>query len=389
MKKDEIDAIPYTFTIEDDKNKKWKLICAKKEKNLISAIPNTFSQDAWFFKKKPINWEKYIFKIGTNFCDSFFNTQAILDKINIYNPCLSIRIYHNHNVSKDDKNRNKNFNQENISKFWEEGLNFFKQEVMINSNHHLYQNKNGIYLDKKRETPYEIYIDPKTNKAFLRNYNYPVSGVLWSNIESINNSLNSFGMDWSDNSIFINFKRQKSFYLSLIKIEIIIKKLINFNDSYIVNYHNNLRFRNKNSVNLIVYFHNDDLNNKVNKLIIYFIKYLVKNSRISFFPITDKKRIINLNFEYINFNYLKMFKKRQYEYRKILEEKIFSTSTSDKIVLLDNDLIDFIKQCNYEDSEKFIRKIEKEIINQSVNKSNNEELAKQLLESEKRLIGID
>ena len=63
--------------------------------------------------------------------------------------------------------------------------------------------------------------------------------------------------------------------------------------------------------------------------------------------------------------------------------------TRNKIVLLDNDLIKFIKQNNYLESEKFIKKIEKEIINQSINKFNNEELAMQLLDSEKRLIGFD
>lgn len=390
LKKDELDAIPYTFTIEDEKNKNWKLISSKKENKLLSAIPNTFSQDAWFFRKKPINWEKYIFKIGTMFCDSFFNTQTIIDKVNIYNPCLSIRIYHNHNVSEDDKNRNKNFNEENQEKIWTQGINHFRKEIMINNDHDLYQNKNGIYFDKKKNQPYEIYIDQKYNNVILRNLKFPVCGVLWSSIESINNPLNSVAMEWNEHSIFINFKRQRSFYLSLIKIEIIIKKLINYINKEIIYEDNFYKFSNSYSMNLIIYFHYDDLNNKINKLIIDFIKNLIENSKeISFFAITDNKRINNLDYEYINFNDLKISKKKEYEQRSLIEEKIFNISTKSKIVLLDKDLINFIKECNYEDSEKFIRKIEKEIINKSINKFKNQELAKQLLDSEKRLIGID
>ena len=52
---------------------------AKKNKLLLSDIPNFFSADSWIYKNEPKNWEKYVFKIGTFFCDSFFNKQAFID----------------------------------------------------------------------------------------------------------------------------------------------------------------------------------------------------------------------------------------------------------------------------------------------------------------------
>lgn len=63
------------------------------------ALPNTFSSDAWIYIA-PLRHEfRSAYEIGTFYCDSFLNYHISKSGYKLYNPCLSIGVYHIHDPS--------------------------------------------------------------------------------------------------------------------------------------------------------------------------------------------------------------------------------------------------------------------------------------------------
>lgn len=80
-------------TYLDPDGSKWALITSISKG---SHMPNYLSADAWIYKRQPDDWDKYTYKLGTYFCDSFFANRAFLSNRPVINPCRSIRCFHHH-----------------------------------------------------------------------------------------------------------------------------------------------------------------------------------------------------------------------------------------------------------------------------------------------------
>ena len=311
IKENQLTSLSSFFNYEDLNKNKWDLICIKKNDKLLSDIPNFFSADSWIYKNEPKNWEKYIFKIGTFFCDSFFNKQALIDKEDLYNPCLSIRSFHNHNPI-NNSSLQKSSKKEEKTAIYEWGQNYFLNNL---------KHKNEII----------------------------VHGVLWSNIQNLEN--NNFHKGWCDQSIFLSFKSQSNIYHSFILLEIIFERLINkFKKPF-----NSVKQKNIPQEKSIIYFiHYDNKNNIVNKIIIEFIKFLFYDSEFIVSFILENKGNKNINYKYINLKNFIKIKKSNKLYLNEIEKLIFESAINQHTYNIEDKEIQILKNKNYEHSNKFI-----------------------------------
>ena len=311
IKENELSSLSSLFNYEDLNKNKWDLICIKKNDKLLSDIPNFFSADSWIYKNEPKNWEKYIFKIGTFFCDSFFNKQAFIDNEDLYNPCLSIRSFHNHNPI-NNSSLQKSLNKEEKISIYEWGQNYF-----LNS------------LKHKKESI--------------------VHGVLWSNIQNLEN--NNFHQGWYDQSIFLSFKGQSNIYHSFILLEIIFERLTNKFKKHF----NNIEKKNFPKQKSVTYLiHYDNKNNVVNKIIIEFIKFLFYDSDFIVNFILENKTNKKINYESINLkNFIKINKPNKL-YLNEIEKLIFDFAINHNTYNIEEKVIQILKNKHYKKSTKFI-----------------------------------
>ena len=89
--------------------------------------PNFLSADTWIYKT-PIRTDfECDFALGTWFCDSFLNTGLLQAGFSVWNPCLSIKVYH-HDADRSIKSAEYKQNFENRDEIWRAGRDIFGGE---------------------------------------------------------------------------------------------------------------------------------------------------------------------------------------------------------------------------------------------------------------------
>lgn len=265
---------------------------------------------------------------------------------------MTIKIFHNHKKGSNDKNRDINLNKINQDYMWNQGLKHFQ-----------------IYDEKNEEVK---YINP-------------VSGVHWCAISDIKNTKTNNICSWEDISLFINYKTQNNLKLTLITLEIIYKKTLD--------YLNNLQieeniFGTSRNVIITFYLHYDNLGNEVNHILVKFLKNLFNDKLFSLIIILGKEETVQLQYKFLCFNNFREYYGNELISKEILENEIFRSSLNHKIVLLEDSFSQILKNIDYEESYHFIEKLSKEILKKSIKRYGNNEIAKKFAISEKNYIGI-